>query len=155
LKNLKPLKFMKIFSERNKRNRRLYYAVISSVALSSGNAALAQTNVVSSDTSTNIANLGNVTVIGQLDQARSQIVPNLGATAYTHTAAQIESQSQGGNAPMNQVILRSPGVAQDSFGGERRPARSRRTREFAVSHQRRAAARRHHGFWLGTRPALH
>lgn len=89
-------------------------AVISSVALSCGNAALAQTNVVSADTSTNVANLGNITVIGQLDQARSQIVPNLGATAYTHTAEQIESQSQGGNATMNQVILRSPGVAQDS-----------------------------------------
>jgi outer membrane receptor protein involved in Fe transport len=112
---------MKKFAEIKNRNRRLYYAVISSVALSCGNAVLAQTNVVSaatnsgaSDTSTNVANLGNVTVIGQLDEARSQIVPNLGATAYTHTAAQIESQSQGGNAPMNQVILRSPGVAQDS-----------------------------------------
>ena len=96
-------------------------AVISSVVLSCGSAALAQTNVVSSatnsvasDNSTNVANLGNITVVGQLDQARSQIVPNLGATAYTHTADQIESQSQGGNAPMNQVILRSPGVAQDS-----------------------------------------
>ena len=112
---------MKSFAERKKRNRRLYLAVISSVALSCGNAALAQTNVVSAatnsfapDVSTNVANLGNVTVIGQLDQARSQIVPNLGATVYTHTAAQIESRSQGGNAPMNQVILRSPGVAQDS-----------------------------------------
>jgi outer membrane receptor protein involved in Fe transport len=112
---------MKKFAERKNRNRRLYYAVISSVALSCGNAALAQTNAVSaatnsvaSDVSTNVANLGNITVIGQLDQARSQIVPNLGATAYTHTAEQIESQSQGGNAPMNQVILRSPGVAQDS-----------------------------------------
>jgi len=112
---------MKTFAERKNRNRRFYYAVISSVALSCGNAALPQTNVVSaatnsvaSDVSTNVANLGNVTVIGQLDQARSQIVPNLGATAYTHTAEQIESQSQGGNAPMNQVILRSPGVAQDS-----------------------------------------
>jgi outer membrane receptor protein involved in Fe transport len=112
---------MKSFAERKNRNRRIYLAVISSVALSCGDAALAQTNVasavtnsVTSDTSTNVANLGNITVIGQLDQARSQIVPNLGATAYTHTAEQIESQSQGGNAPMNQVILRSPGVAQDS-----------------------------------------
>ncbi len=112
---------MKTFAERKNKNRRLYYAVISSVALSCGNAALAQTNVVSvatnsvaADVSTNVADLGNITVIGQLDQARSQIVPNLGATVYTHTAAQIESQSQGGNAPMNQVILRSPGVAQDS-----------------------------------------
>ncbi|HEY4952893.1 MAG TPA: TonB-dependent receptor, partial [Verrucomicrobiae bacterium] len=96
-------------------------AVISSVALSCGSAALAQTNVVSSatnpvasDTSTNVANLGNLTVIGQLDQARSQILPNLGATAYTQTKEQIESASQGGNAPMSQVILRAPGVVQDN-----------------------------------------
>ena len=103
-----------------KSNRRIYLAFISSVALSCG-AASAQTNIVSaaansvaSDASTNVANLGNITVVGQLDQARSQILPDLGATAYTHTAEEIESQSQGGNAPMNQVILRSPGVAQDS-----------------------------------------
>src|ERR1700691_1585416 len=118
---------MKTFIERKNRNRRLYLAVISFVALSC-DAASAQTNdlsatnsvspapnsVASSENSTNVANLGNVTVIGQLDQARSQISPDLGATTYTHTAEQIESQSQGGNAPMNQVILRSPGVAQDS-----------------------------------------
>jgi outer membrane receptor protein involved in Fe transport len=111
---------MKTFAERKNRNRRIYWAVISSAALSCGGTALAQTNdvtatnAVSSGSSTNIANLGTVTVVGQLDQARSQILPNLGATAYTHTAEQIESQSQGGNAPMNQIILRSPGVAQDS-----------------------------------------
>ncbi len=64
--------------------------------------------------STNVTQLGNITVVGKLDQARSTIVPNLGATAYTHTAEQIEDQSQGDNAPFNQVILRSPGVAQDS-----------------------------------------
>src|ERR1700691_1648619 len=116
---------MKKFAERKNRNRRLYLAVISSVALSCGNAALAQTNIVpvatnsgASDTSTNVANLGNVTIIGQLDQARSQISPDLGATAYTHTADQIESQSQGGNAPMNQVILRSPGVAGDNAASD-------------------------------------
>ena len=69
---------------------------------------------VPANTTTNVANLGNVTVVGQLNQARSQILPDLGATAYTHTAAQIQAQSGGDNAPMNQVILRSPGVAQDS-----------------------------------------
>ncbi len=99
----------------------MYLAVISLTALSCGGTARAQTNDVSaatnsvaSDTSTNVANLGNVTVVGQLDQARSQILPNLGATAYTHTAEQIQSQSQGSDAPMNQVILRSPGVAGDN-----------------------------------------
>src|SRR5450631_317640 len=99
---------MKKFAERKKRNRRLYLAVISSVALSCGSAGLAQTNIVAttnsvaSDSSTNVANLGNITVIGQLDQARSQILPNLGATAYTQTKEQIASSSQGGNAPVSQ-----------------------------------------------------
>jgi hypothetical protein len=121
---------MKTFAERKNRNRRLYYAVISSVALSCGNTALAQTNVVpaatnsiapdtatnavDSGSSTNVANLGNITVVGQLDQARSQISPDLGATTYTQTKEQIESESQGGNAPMSQVILRAPGVAGDN-----------------------------------------
>ncbi len=73
-------------------------AVISSMALSCGGTALSQTNslapanagasgsptnVVTSGSSTNITDLGNVTVVGQLDQARNQILPDLGATAYT------------------------------------------------------------------------
>lgn len=108
---------MKNLRKKNCRNRKFYWSVISLVTLGCG-AASAQTNLSPTnsvaETSTNIANLGNVTVIGQLNQARSQILPDLGATAYTHTAEQIEMQSQGGNAPMNQVILRSPGVAEDS-----------------------------------------
>lgn len=71
------------------------------------------TNLVT-PSGTNVANLGNVTVVGQLNQARSQILPSLGATAYTHTAEDIQAQSQGENAQLNQVILRSPGVALDS-----------------------------------------
>ncbi|MGA3268082.1 MAG: TonB-dependent receptor [Verrucomicrobiota bacterium] len=95
-------------------------AVISSVALSCGGEAVAQTNspaagsAVSSGSSTNVTQLGNITVIGRLNEARSAILPDLGATAYTHTAAEITAQAQGENAPFNQVILRSPGVAQDS-----------------------------------------
>ncbi len=148
-RNLTNLSFevMKKFAEQKKwksrrRCREVYWAVISSVALSCGGAAMAQTNSAPamvplapvetyvpptnaataannptnmvSGSSTNVANLGNVTVVGQLNQARSQILPNLGATAYTHTADQIVAQSQGANAPLNQVILRSPGVVQDS-----------------------------------------
>src|ERR1700737_1834983 len=57
-----------------------------------------------------------VVVIGQLDQARDQIVPYLGATKYSIGQQQIQTQSQGASAPFNQVILRAPGVAQDSYG---------------------------------------
>src|SRR6202008_2241280 len=60
--------------------------------------------------------MDTVPVIGQLNEARYQIVPDLGATKYSIGQTQIQSMSQGDNAPFNQVILRAPGVAQDSFG---------------------------------------
>ena len=73
------------------------------------------------DTSTANSNpssteLSPVVVIGQLNEARDQIVPYLGATRYSVGQEQIQTQSQGSNAPFNQVILRMPGVAQDSYG---------------------------------------
>jgi hypothetical protein len=113
---------MKTFAENissREKNRGFYMAVISSVALSCGGTALSQTNNVpaagvTSGSSTNVTDLGNVTVVGQLDQARNQISPDLGASAYTISKEQIANLSQGGNAPMNQIILRAPGVAQDS-----------------------------------------
>jgi outer membrane receptor protein involved in Fe transport len=60
--------------------------------------------------------LNRVVVTGQLDTARDQIVPYLGATKYTIPQEQIQNESQGSNAPFNHVILQAPGVAQDSFG---------------------------------------
>ncbi len=96
-------------------NRRIYWAVISVVALSCGGKALAKTNNVgAAGSSTNVTELGNITVIGKLDQGRNQIIPDLGATAYTINKDQIATVSQGGNAPFNEIILRAPGVAQDS-----------------------------------------
>jgi outer membrane receptor protein involved in Fe transport len=98
----------------------LYWAVISSVALSCGGTALAQTNDVAaanagaSGSSTNVTQLGNITVVGKLDKARDTIIPDLGATAHTFSKEQIETLSQGANAPFNEIILRAPGVAQDS-----------------------------------------
>ncbi len=112
---------MKAFTEEKNRDRRKkYWAVISAVALSCGGAALAQTNDVTGANSpaavgsTNVTQLGNITVIGKLNQARDQIIPNLGATAHTFNEEQIETLSQGANAPFNEIILRAPGVAQDS-----------------------------------------
>jgi outer membrane receptor protein involved in Fe transport len=112
---------MKAFAvKRNRDRRKKYWAVISAVALSCGGTALAQTNNVAasnadaSGSSTNVTQLGNITVVGKLDQARDQIIPDLGATAHTFTKEQIETLSQGANAPFNEIILRAPGVAQDS-----------------------------------------
>ncbi len=79
-----------------------------------GNSTLSTNVPAGSNNSTNVTKLEDVTVFGKLDVARSQISPDLGATAYTINKAQITSLSQGANAPFNQVILRAPGVAQDS-----------------------------------------
>ena len=53
-------------------------------------------------------------VTGQLDKARDDIVPSLGATTFVITSSQIEFLPLGDNASFNQVILQAPGVAQDS-----------------------------------------
>ena len=58
-----------------------------------------------------------VDVVSQrLDQARSQLEPNLGATSYNFSRGAIETLPQGDNAPLNATLLQAPGVAQDSFG---------------------------------------
>ena len=98
-------------------NQRAYWAAIGLASLTCGTAALAQstnTPAARSGSSTNVTKLEDVTVVGKLDQARSQILPNLGATAYSITKTQIESLPGGDNAPMNEIILHAPGVAQDS-----------------------------------------
>jgi outer membrane receptor protein involved in Fe transport len=52
----------------------------------------------------------------RLDEARQQIQPNLGATSYTFSPEALQNIPQGANAPLNQVLLQAPGVAEDSFG---------------------------------------
>src|SRR5712691_2225565 len=52
----------------------------------------------------------------QLDVARNQIQPSLGASLYEFRRPTIENQPQGDNQPFNQLLLQAPGVAQDSFG---------------------------------------
>ena len=61
--------------------------------------------------------LPDVDVVSRrLDQARSQLQPNLGATSYGFSRGAIETLPQGDNIPLNQTLLQAPGVAQDSFG---------------------------------------
>ena len=52
----------------------------------------------------------------RLDEARSAISPTLGANVSTLNRRAIESLPQGADAPINQLLLTFPGVAQDSFG---------------------------------------
>jgi outer membrane receptor protein involved in Fe transport len=55
-------------------------------------------------------------VAKQLDIARQQIQPSLGATVYEFGRQAIETQPQGDNQSFNKLLLQAPGVAQDSFG---------------------------------------
>jgi len=57
-----------------------------------------------------------VTVIGQLDVARQEIVPSLGATVYTIDQREIQDLTQGDNITLPKLALRFPGVSQDSEG---------------------------------------
>jgi outer membrane receptor protein involved in Fe transport len=110
------------------RNAPVYRAVILLASVACGGAAFAQTNnppavpaspAASSPTnavsnSTNVVQLAPTTVVGKLDVARSQIVPDLGATVYSVSQAQVASLPGGDNAAFNQVLLRAPGMVQDS-----------------------------------------
>jgi outer membrane receptor protein involved in Fe transport len=59
----------------------------------------------------------NLEVIAkQLEEARLSIQPRIGASTYTMTKETIANLPQGDNAPLNDVLLRAPGVTQDSLG---------------------------------------
>src|SRR5262245_920009 len=60
--------------------------------------------------------LGITVTATRLDEARNSIQPSLGATTYDFTPRTISNVPLGENAPLNQVLLRAPGVVQDSFG---------------------------------------
>ncbi len=61
--------------------------------------------------------LDDIAVVAQrLDAARSAIQPSLGATVYRFDRGAIETLPGGDQAPLQQILLQSPGVAQDSFG---------------------------------------
>ncbi len=57
-----------------------------------------------------------ITVVGQLDQSRQEIVPSLGATVYTIDQQEIQNMTAGDNIPLSKLVLRLPGVTQDSEG---------------------------------------
>ena len=60
--------------------------------------------------------LDTVVVTADLDAAREQIAPSLGAVTYTIGPNQIQSMSQGENSSFQQVLLHAPGVVQEEFG---------------------------------------
>jgi TonB dependent receptor len=61
-----------------------------------------------------VTKLDTIVVTSELDDTRGLIQPNLGATSFVMDEAQILNLPQGADAPFNQVLLRAPGVAEDS-----------------------------------------
>src|SRR4051812_12559727 len=52
----------------------------------------------------------------RLDAARANIEPSLGASTYTLTNEVLETRPGGETTRLNQVLLQTPGVAQDGGG---------------------------------------
>jgi outer membrane receptor protein involved in Fe transport len=66
---------------------------------------------------TDTANLPEIVVTAQhLDEGRSHIQTQTGASTYTIDSAVIGATPGGDNTLLNQVIMQAPEVAQDSFG---------------------------------------
>jgi outer membrane receptor protein involved in Fe transport len=58
--------------------------------------------------------LDAIVVTDSLDETRGLIQPSLGATSFIMDQSQILNLPQGSDAPFSQVLLRAPGVAEDS-----------------------------------------
>jgi hypothetical protein len=83
--------------------------------LGAASAAQAQTvPPADAGTGADVTKLDAYVVTGELDQTRGAILPNLGATSFVMDQTQILNLPQGEDAPFNQVLLRAPGVAEDS-----------------------------------------
>lgn len=53
----------------------------------------------------------------RLDAARNGLSPDTGSTVYKFDKADLGRLPQGDDTPLNQVLLQTPGVVQDSYGG--------------------------------------
>ena len=82
------------------------------LALAAVTAARAQSEAQATDTKA--TQLDPFVVTGELDETRGLIQPSLGATSFIMDQQQILNMPQGADAPFNQVLLRAPGVAEDS-----------------------------------------
>jgi len=83
-------------------------------AAAGGTNAAAAINPAGGTNATGVGNLGTTTVVGHFNQAVTQILPSGGATVSLKDETQIQTLSQGADAPINQVITRFAGVAEDS-----------------------------------------
>jgi len=97
-----------------------FSASVAAVAIGIASPALfdlAYADAPASDSAGQVGTLTDVQVTAKrLNDARSAIQTQTGASVYTIDAAAIAAVPGGDNTLLNQVILQSPEVAQDSFG---------------------------------------
>ncbi len=68
-------------------------------------------------TSSSLAeNLNYEITAKKLDKSRSNLSPKTGGSSFSFEAQDIENMPQGQMTPLNQVLLRAPGVVQNSYG---------------------------------------
>lgn len=60
--------------------------------------------------------LATVSVVGKLDEARNQLSPDVGSSEYLFDRKAIDQLPLGAATSLNQLLLRAPGVVQDSYG---------------------------------------
>ena len=79
----------------------------------------------------------------EFDNARTNLYTTMGTNSDTISHDTIQALPQGTNAPVEKVLLQAAGRVA-GFRGERLAPRPQRSRQRAVPHQRRDAARRRH-----------
>src|SRR5271166_3566272 len=88
--------------------------LLSLIALTAATAAWGQADAPPPGADPKATQLDAVVVTDELDQTRGLIQPSLGATSFIMDQQQILNLPQGADAPFSQVLLRAPGVAEDS-----------------------------------------
>ncbi|MGB8516366.1 MAG: TonB-dependent receptor [Gallionella sp.] len=87
------------------------------VALLAAFSAHAENNSAAGDISITQPNADEIDITTtRLATPRSNPAPSNGGSAYRFTADDITNLPQGDSTPLNQVLLRAPGVVNDSFG---------------------------------------
>ena len=68
------------------------------------------------ETDTGHSTLGTVSVTARLDKARNQLSPDIGTSQFVFDQKAIAQLPLGASTSLNQVLLRAPGVVNDSYG---------------------------------------
>ena len=95
----------------------VFIATSSSVFADAADSTAATTDASASSKASTPAQLQEIQVTAQrLNEARTSIETQTGASTYTIDNEAIKAMPGGDNNPLNQILLQAPDVVQDSFG---------------------------------------